>query len=72
MTLLRLASREPHRFRKLVLAGIGRNVVEPDEEGTKKIVAALDGTGDTADPSVLVFAQYARSAGQRPAGAHGR
>ena len=66
MTLLRLAAREPQRFRKLVLAGIGRNVVEPDEAGTKKILAALDGTGDTADPSVMVFAQYARSAGNDP------
>src|SRR6478752_5171217 len=41
MTLLRLAARSPERFRKLVLAGIGRNVVEPDEAGTKKILAAL-------------------------------
>ena len=66
MTLLRLASQQPHRFRKLVLAGIGRNVVEPDEEGTKKILAALDGVGDTADPSVLVFTQYARSGDNDP------
>jgi pimeloyl-ACP methyl ester carboxylesterase len=63
MTLLRLATREPQRFRKLVLAGIGRNVVEPDDEGAKKIVAAVEGRGDMDDPSVMVFAQYARSAG---------
>jgi len=66
MTLLRLATRSPERFRKLVLAGIGRNVVEPDEAGTKKILAALDGTGDDSDPSVMVFAQYARAAGNDP------
>jgi pimeloyl-ACP methyl ester carboxylesterase len=63
MTLLRLAAREPQRFRKLVLAGIGRNVVERDDAGAKKILAAVEGTGDEADPSVMVFTQYARAAG---------
>ena len=66
MTLLRLASRQPQRFRKLVLAGIGRNVVEPDEEGAKKIIAAVEGTGDEADTASMVFAQYAGSAGNDP------
>ena len=40
MTLLQLATREPHRFRKLVLAGIGRNVFEHDPEAVKRIVEA--------------------------------
>lgn len=66
MTLLRLASREPQRFRKLVLAGVGRNVVEPDEASAKKIVAAVEGTGETSDPSVLIFAQYSRSGDNDP------
>jgi pimeloyl-ACP methyl ester carboxylesterase len=62
MTLLRLASREPQRFRKLVLAGIGRNVVEPEDvERGKKILAAVEGRGEMDDPSATVFAQYARS-----------
>src|SRR4051794_37104371 len=62
MTLLRLASREPQRFRKLVLAGIGRNVVEPEDvERGKKILAAVEGRGEMDDPSATIFAQYARS-----------
>jgi pimeloyl-ACP methyl ester carboxylesterase len=66
MTLLRLASREPGRFRKLVLAGIGRNVVEPDDEAAKKIIAAVEGTGDEADTNSMVFSQYAHSDGNDP------
>ena len=62
MTLLRLASREPGRFRKLVLAGVGRNVVEPEDvERGKKILAAVEGRGEMDDPSATIFAQYARS-----------
>jgi pimeloyl-ACP methyl ester carboxylesterase len=63
MTLLRLATVQPHRFRKLVLAGIGRNVVEPDEEGAKKIIAAIEGNAPEEDTASLVFAQYSRQPG---------
>jgi pimeloyl-ACP methyl ester carboxylesterase len=59
MTLLRLAAAQPHRFRKLVLAGIGRNVVEPDDAGAKKIIAAVEGTAPDGDTGSMVFAQYA-------------
>ncbi len=30
MTLLRLAIAEPQRFNRLVLAGVGANVLDPD------------------------------------------
>ncbi len=63
MTLLRLASVQPDRFRKLVLAGVGRNVLEPDEENAKKIIAAVEGNAPDSDTGALVFAQYARQAG---------
>ncbi|MCU1503182.1 MAG: putative hydrolase [Ilumatobacteraceae bacterium] len=63
MTLLRLATVQPERFRKLVLAGIGRNVIEPDEENAKKIIAAVEGTAPDSDTGALVFAQYARQPG---------
>src|ERR1700712_3947001 len=39
LTLLRLACREPHRFNRLVLAGIGENVFSTDTSGTQKILA---------------------------------
>jgi pimeloyl-ACP methyl ester carboxylesterase len=58
LTLLRLAMREPHRFRRLVLAGIGRNVFEVDEEATRRIVDAVR-TGSSDDNRARLFAQYA-------------
>lgn len=58
MTLLRLAIRHPERFRRIVLAGIGRNVFEIDEEATRRIVDAVEG-GNTDDNRARLFAQYA-------------
>ena len=62
MTLLRAAIREPGRFRRLVLAGIGRNVFERDDEATRRIVAAVRSGGDTDDNRARLFAQYAAGA----------
>jgi pimeloyl-ACP methyl ester carboxylesterase len=67
MTLLRLAAREPRRFRKLVVAGVGRNVVEPDDKGIDGILAAIEGRGDGSDTGSQVFAQYAHQPGNDPA-----
>ncbi|CAN0106094.1 unnamed protein product [Phaeothamnion confervicola] len=61
ITLLQLAIREPHRFNRLVLAGIGRNVVhpEPDDGRGERIIAAVEGTAPDSDTGSLVFANYA-------------
>ena len=67
ITLLRLATRQPQRFRKLVLAGIGRNVVDPDgDHSGERIVAAIEGRGAEADTGAQVFAQYAHQPGNDP------
>lgn len=67
LTLLRLAGRQPHRFRKLVLAGIGRNVVDPDDDDHgARIVAAIEGRSDGSDTGAQVFAQYAHQPGNDP------
>ena len=66
MTLLQLATREPHRFRKLVLAGIGRNVFEHDPEAVKRIVEAIEGGGEVADNRARLFAQYASDPSNDP------
>jgi pimeloyl-ACP methyl ester carboxylesterase len=74
MTLLRLAMQQPHRFRKLVLAGIGRNVFEHDAEATRRIVEAVEGVdaggdddgGDAADNRSRLFAQYAADPANDP------
>jgi pimeloyl-ACP methyl ester carboxylesterase len=59
LTLLRTAVAHPHRFRRLVLAGIGRNVFERDDTGTESILAALEGTAPVEDTVSRLFAQYA-------------
>jgi pimeloyl-ACP methyl ester carboxylesterase len=67
ITLLRLATRQPQRFRKLVLAGIGRNVVDPEGETFgERIVSAIEGRGGDADTGAQVFAQYAHQPGNDP------
>jgi pimeloyl-ACP methyl ester carboxylesterase len=68
MTLLRLAIDRPERFRRLVLAGIGSNIFERDEAGTRAIVAGLETVADGGDPSALdntvrLFTQYAGQPG---------
>ncbi|MEY2960083.1 MAG: hypothetical protein RLZZ01_2651 [Actinomycetota bacterium] len=59
LTLLRVAVDTPDRFRRLVLAGIGRNVFEHDPEQTERIVAAIEGRGTDDDNRARLFAQYA-------------
>jgi pimeloyl-ACP methyl ester carboxylesterase len=63
MTLLGIACEQPQRFRRLVLAGIGRNVFEDDPARTQLIVAALEGTGAADDQLGRVFANYAHQPG---------
>ena len=64
MTLLRTAIEHPSSFSKLVLAGIGKNVIEPrDEVAHERLVAALEGRGDPDDNIGRLFVQYADSPG---------
>jgi pimeloyl-ACP methyl ester carboxylesterase len=72
LTLLRVAIDHPTRFRRLVLAGIGRNVFERDEEATKRIIAAVEGSAadhaadDSLDNIARLFAQYASDPANDP------
>jgi pimeloyl-ACP methyl ester carboxylesterase len=67
MTLLRVAAMHPERFRTLVLAGIGKNVVDPeDDHAGERIAAAIEGTAPDSDTHAHVFAQYAHQAGNDP------
>ncbi|HUS41087.1 MAG TPA: alpha/beta fold hydrolase [Ilumatobacteraceae bacterium] len=68
MTLLRLAVAQPHRFNRIVLAGIGANIFDRDDSGTKAIVAGLESVAGGGDPSALentvrLFTQYASQPG---------
>ena len=68
MTLLRLAIAQPQRFNRLVLAGVGQNIFDRDDSGTKAIVAGLETVAAGGDPSTLentvrLFTQYASQPG---------
>lgn len=64
--LLRIASRAPDRFGRLVLIGIGENMFRTD--GTETLAAAFENesTADPDDLTTRLFVQLARSAGNDP------
>lgn len=63
LTTLRLATREPDRFKRIVLSGIGTNVFERDPERGKRILAGVEGTADPDDNEARLFGQYATQPG---------
>jgi pimeloyl-ACP methyl ester carboxylesterase len=63
ITLLQVAMQHPTRFHRLVLAGIGATLFDPDESRTRRIVAALEGHGDPDDNLSRMFVQYANQPG---------
>lgn len=68
LTLLRAAIARPERFSRLVLAGIGKNVLERDHPGAQLIVDGLDQAIAGADLESLgntprLFVQYAQQPG---------
>jgi len=68
MTLLRLAIAQPERFNRLVLAGVGTNILEPDPRGSQLIADALSHAtaGDDLaelDNVARLFVQYAQQPG---------
>ena len=63
LTLLRLACDQPHRFNRIVFAGIGENVFNNDPGSNATIIAALEGTGDPTDNLSRLFLQYADQPG---------
>ena len=65
MTVLGALVARPSRFGRIVLAGIGNGMLEdrgPDDG--RKIIEALEGTGDTSNPSAQIFANYANAPGK--------
>lgn len=66
MVLLRLAAEHPQKFSRLVLGGVGRNVVEYDPSRTSSIAAGVAGTADAEDLTAQMFSRYARESGNDP------
>ena len=65
-TLLELACRQPQRFGRIVVGGVGANLFREDRDGTAKIVAAVKGDGEVTDVRSQLFAQYASQPGNDP------
>jgi len=64
ITLLQLAINHPDRVHSLVLAGIGRNVIERDESGSHDVlVQALEGKEFPDNNLARLFVQYAEQPG---------
>src|SRR5690606_6285095 len=63
-TLLELACREPHRFARLVVAGVGANLFRT--EGGDRIAKAVGGEADPEDVTAQLFATYANEPGNDP------
>jgi len=64
ITLLQLAINHPDRVRSLVLAGIGRNVIERDESGSHDVlVQALEGKEFPDNNLARLFVHYADQPG---------
>jgi pimeloyl-ACP methyl ester carboxylesterase len=63
MTTLRLAMRQPDRFNRIVVAGVGRNLFERDLERGARILAGVEGKADPDDPEARLFGQYAAMPG---------
>ena len=59
MTTLRLATRRPELFHRIVLAGVGRNLFERDPERGARILAGVEGSADPDDNEARLFGQYA-------------
>jgi pimeloyl-ACP methyl ester carboxylesterase len=62
--LLVMASVEPHRWGRLVVAGVGRNLFERDQERAQRIAAGVAGQAGIDDPVAQAFGRYASEPGQ--------
>ncbi len=58
-TLLTIASQTPQRFHKLVVAGVGKNLFEHDENHSRMIRHAVTGEPDPENPEALHFSTLA-------------
>ena len=65
LMLLRIASRAPERFGRLVLIGVGENAFRTDDDGTY-LANAFERGNDPDDLTARLFVQLAQSAGNDP------
>ena len=65
-TLLRLASREPRRFARLVIAGLSDDVLSADARRSLAVADAVEGKADPDDMGLARMAAYAHEDGNDP------
>jgi pimeloyl-ACP methyl ester carboxylesterase len=65
-TALYLAATHPHRFRRLVVAGVGATIFDADRTRGQAIRDAILGLSDPDDRDMGYFAQLARAPGADP------
>lgn len=64
LTLLRALVLQPHRFRRVILAGIGNGVFDsPQPDGNKRIIDALEGRAPEDDTFARMFSSYGNQPG---------
>jgi len=65
-TLLELATAQPERFGRVVLAGIGDGAFARDEEGIDRLIAGVRGDAPDSDVHAQAFRHYAEQPGNDP------
>jgi pimeloyl-ACP methyl ester carboxylesterase len=65
-TLLELATAQPERFARIVLAGIGDGAFARDEEGIDRLIAGVRGEAPDSDVRAQAFRHYAEQPGNDP------
>jgi pimeloyl-ACP methyl ester carboxylesterase len=66
MTLLQLMVRQPTRFGKVVLSGIGDGLFTSDGSSGEKLASALEGSGDVTDLQIQSLAAHGHEPGNDP------
>jgi pimeloyl-ACP methyl ester carboxylesterase len=72
LTLLRLASRHPERFRRLVILGVGDTALRTESPGARPVgspdlLALVEQRGDASDPLTPVFTRLVNASRNDPA-----
>ncbi len=66
LTLLQLACRQPERFERLVISGVGENVLGPRADTGSVVAEIIRGGGDPANTEMQALARHAFDPGNDP------
>jgi pimeloyl-ACP methyl ester carboxylesterase len=66
LTLLQLACRQPDRFERLVISGVGEQVLGARNDSGNRVAEIIRGGGDPADTAMQALARHAFEPGNDP------